>query len=256
MAALNWQTFDLGMQINDAMFAAGSDQTGYVLKPVELRGPVRLETTNDSKIKKSRKNVSFEVDVISAQQLMRPKNLAASQSFDPYVEVEVYHADDKGKESKGVVGEGGLDASGRDGPSGLGTPHRRRTQIVAENGFNPVYDKKFVFNLTTKYPDLIFIRFSVRNSSVGKDYSDRGPPLATYTVKLGSIKQGYRTIPLMDINGDQFLFSTLFCRIKIDAPTTLYLEDSEIPSSRGVLKSIGRKLAGNPMSPKSSMDSN
>lgn len=256
MAALNWQTYDLGMQINDAMFAAGSDQTGYVLKPPELRGPMILaaESMPNGLVKKSRKTVSFEVDVISAQQLMRPKHLGSNHSFDPYVEVEVYHADDKGKESKGVVGEGGLDASGRDGPSGLGAPHRRRTQIVEENGFNPVYDKKFVFNLTTKYPDLVFIRFSVRNSSSGKDYSDRGPPLATYTVKLGSIKQGYRTIPLMDANGNQFLFSTLFCRIKIATPTTTFLEDSEAPSSIGVLKSLGRKLAGNPMSPKSSMD--
>lgn len=256
MAALNWQTYDLGMQINDAMFAAGSDQTGYVLKPAELRGPIILaaESMPNGLVKKSRKNVSFEVDVISAQQLMRPKSLGSNHSFDPYVEVEVYHADDKGKESKGVVGEGGLDASGRDGPSGLGVPHRRRTQIVEGNGFNPVFDKKFVFNLTTKYPDLVFIRFSVRNSPGGKDYSDRGPPLATYSIKLGSIKQGYRTIPLMDANGDQFLFSTLFCRIKIDTPTTTFLEDAEAPSSIGVLKSLGRKLAGNPMSPKSSME--
>ncbi|KAG7009833.1 1-phosphatidylinositol 4,5-bisphosphate phosphodiesterase 1 [Physcia stellaris] len=33
MVALNWQTYDLPMQMNDAMFASGQDQYGYVLKP-------------------------------------------------------------------------------------------------------------------------------------------------------------------------------------------------------------------------------
>ena len=37
MVALNWQTYDLPMQLNDAMFAAGADRLGYVLKPGELR---------------------------------------------------------------------------------------------------------------------------------------------------------------------------------------------------------------------------
>src|SRR5262249_45590228 len=156
MVALNWQTYDLGMQINDAMFAAGTDQSGYVLKPIELREikmiPNVPEEAGEGHIKRERKNVNFSIDVISAQQLMRPKGLAPNRSVDPYIVVEVYHADDKLKEPKGVVGEAGPDASSKDGASGLGAPHKRRTHIVHENGFNPIFDKRFNFALTTRYP--------------------------------------------------------------------------------------------------------
>ena len=257
MVALNWQTHDLGMQMNDAMFAAGTDQSGYVLKPSELREikmiPTIPEEAGEGHIKHERKNVNFSIDVISAQQLMRPKGLAPNRSVDPYIEVEVYHADDKSKEIKGVVGEGGLDASGKDGSSGLGVPHRRRTQIVQENGFNPVFDKKFNFDLTTKYPDLVFVRWIVRCSSDGTSYSDRGQPLATYTAKLSSLKQGYRTIPLYDSNGDQFLFSTLFCRIKIEPATLIYVNGPEGTPPVNVFKRVLNRAA--PPSPKTSIDS-
>ena len=259
MVALNWQTYDLGMQLNDAMFASGTDQSGYVLKPSELREikmiPNVPEEAGAGHIKRERKNVNFSIDVISAQQLMRPKGLAPTRSVDPYIEVEVYHADDKTKENKGVVGEGGLDASAKDGSSGLGAPHRRRTHIVQENGFNPVFDKKFNFALTTKYPDLVFVRWTVRCSSDGHNYSDRGVPLATYTAKLSSLKQGYRTLPLYDSNGDQFLFSTLFCCIKIEPATSIYVSGPETAESVGVLKSIGRTVWNrSSMSPKLSAD--
>ncbi|KAG4421957.1 hypothetical protein IFR04_004936 [Cadophora malorum] len=258
MVALNWQTYDLGMQINDAMFAAGTDQSGYVLKPSELREIKMLpnvpEEAGAGHAKRERKNVSFSIDIVSAQQLMRPKGLASNRSVDPYIEVEVYHADDKTKDNKGVVGEGGLDASAKDGSSGLGAPHRRRTKIVQENGFNPIFQEKFNFALTTKYPDLVFVRWTVRCSSDGSTYSDKGSPLATYTAKLSSLKEGYRTLPLHDINGDQFLFSTLFCRIKIDTPTSIYVDSPEA-TAKG-LKGLSRPWHRNtPMSPKASFES-
>ena len=257
MVALNWQTYDLGMQMNDAMFASGMDQCGYVLKPKDLREikmiPTVPEEAGADHIKRERKNVNFSIDVISAQQLMRPKGLAANRSVDPYIEVEVYHADDKSRDNKGVVGEGGLDASGKDGASGLGVPHRRRTQIVQENGFNPIFDKNFKFALTTKYPELVFVRWIVRCSSDGTSYSDRGNPLATYTAKLSSLQQGFRTLPLFDSNGDQFLFSTVFCRIKIEPETLIYVNGPEAAQPSSTFKRmLGR---GIPPSPKTSLDS-
>jgi phosphatidylinositol phospholipase C delta len=259
MVALNWQTYDLGMQMNDAMFAGGTDQSGYILKPSELREikmiPSIPNEAGPGYIKRERKNVNFSIDVISAQQLMRPKGLAQKRSVDPYIEVEVYHADDKEKEHKGVVGEGGLEARSKDGSSGLGTPHKRRTHIVQENGFNPVFDKRFRFDLTTKHPELVFVRWTVRCSSDGQNYSDKAPPLATYTAKLTSLKQGYRTLPLHDGNGDQFLFSTLFCRIKIEPTTSIYVNGPEAPEREGVFKTIRQTVFNRtPMSPKLSVD--
>ncbi|KAF4622673.1 hypothetical protein G7Y89_g14355 [Cudoniella acicularis] len=254
MVALNWQTYDLGMQMNDAMFAGGGDQSGYVLKPKDLSS----EIAGAGHVKRERKNVNFSIDVISAQQLMRPKNIPSSRSVDPYIEVEVYHADDKTKDNKGVVGEGGRNASAKDGFSGLGTPHKRRTQIMPENCFNPVFNEKFSFALTTKYPDLVFVRWTVRCSTNGNEYNDKPLPLATYTAKLSSLKQGYRTLPLYDNNGDQFLFSTLFCRIKIEPHTSIYVNGPESSTSEreGVFKTIRQTVFNRtPMSPKASVDS-
>lgn len=246
MAALNWQTYDLGMQINDAMFEGGTDVSGYVLKPSGLREITMLpnvpEAAGEGYVKRERKLVTFSIEVISAQQLMRPKNLPATRTVDPYVEVEVFHADDKAKDVAGVVGEGGPDAAGRGGSSGLGAPRRLRTQIVPENGFNPLFNQKFKFALTTKYPDLVFVRWTVRASRDGHSYDDRGTPLAAYTAKLGSLKQGYRTLPLMDANGDQFLFSTLFCKVKVKEATSVYVDGP--PEAVGKLKSLGRSIIG------------
>ncbi|RKF64880.1 1-phosphatidylinositol 4,5-bisphosphate phosphodiesterase 1 [Erysiphe neolycopersici] len=248
MVALNWQTYDLGMQINDAMFASGTDCSGYVLKPRELREEKYIPSIHDKfqngYVKRERKNLAFSIDIISAQQLMRPKTLAQSRSFDPYIEVEVYHADDKQKENKGAGGASNVENSGKEGSSSFGVSCRRRTQIISENGFNPIFNKKFNFSLTTKYPDLVFIRWTVRYSSDGVNYSEKGAPLAICTAKLNSLKQGYRTLPLFDCNGDRFLFSTLFCRIKIKPLTSIYVNDPDTiaTDSVGVLKTISRSV--------------
>lgn len=245
MCALNWQTWDLGMQLNDAMFAAGTDVSGYVLKPSSLREITMLQNVPEAAgaghIKRERKMVSFSINVISAQQLMRPRNLPSSRTVDPYVEVEVYHADDKSKEQKGVSAAGGHNDTGSSGSSGLGTPRRLRTQIVQENGFNPVFDKRFKFDLVTKYPELVFVRFTVRASRDGHSYDDvKSPPLAIYTAKLSSLKQGYRTLPLMNNNGDQFLFSTLFCKINVKPISSIYVDKPA--ESVNKLKHIGRSI--------------
>lgn len=253
MAALNWQTFDLGMQFNQAMFAGGKDATGYVLKPrafreIEmvpnsLRGfqavPNYPEELNN---KRERKNVAFTIDIISAQQLMRPLNLGERRTVNPYVEVEVFLADDKRDKQE---------ANGQP----LRGPLRHRTKIVKENGFNPEFQNKFTFNVRTKYPDLVFVRWSVKLSD-GVNYTDRSPAVATYTAKLTSLKQGYRTLPLLDYNGDRYLFSTLFCRINVEPITSVFVDyDAELENSNK-LKSLGRtvfnRTAG--QSPKSSFE--
>ncbi|KAK0635332.1 PLC-like phosphodiesterase [Bombardia bombarda] len=180
MAALNWQTFDFGMQVNQAMFDSGTDQSGYVLKPVEQREIQRIANADEYLGKRPRKNVTFKIDIISAQQLMRPWNLGEKRTLDPYVEVEVFLADDKRNKPDAPA-----DAPAQD------TQLKWRTKIVRENGFNPEFNGSYTFNVTTKYPDLIFIRWSVKLAD--KSYNDRAPPLATFMAKLTGLKQGYRT---------------------------------------------------------------
>ncbi|TDZ40040.1 1-phosphatidylinositol 4,5-bisphosphate phosphodiesterase 1 [Colletotrichum spinosum] len=249
MAALNWQTFDLGMQINQAMFESGIDKSGYVLKPTDLR-EIQVMPEEWSGMR-ARQEVTFTIDVISAQQLMRPNGMPSNKTVDPYIEVEVWHPNDK-RDKKEV--DPTL-ASVSD------SPLKFRTQVIPENGFNPVFDGKFTFKVTTKYPELIFVRWSVKLSHNGESYNDR-PPVATHTAKLSGLKRGYRTLPLFDHNGEQYLFSTLFCRVSVDCVQTVYLphpEDKVEAGGSSKPRGIGRVsnifgTRSNNISPKSSMD--
>ncbi|KAI0966700.1 phosphoinositide-specific phospholipase C [Xylaria arbuscula] len=237
MAALNWQTFDLGMQLNQAMFAGGTDQSGYVLKPESMRS-IRVfpgGLPDEAYGKLERQNLSFAIDVISAQRLMRPASLPSHRTLDPYVEIEVFHANDKRDNHDSTSGV----------PLQTDTPLKVRTDIVRENGFDPEFNYRGDFQVTTKYPELVFVKFSVKLSPDGETTSGRNSTVATYTVKLSNLKHGYRTLPLWDSNGDQFLFSTLFCRIRVQPATSVYIPNPEtVDSSVGKLKHIGKNVFG------------
>jgi len=242
MAALNWQTFDLGMQMNYAMFDGGPDSSGYVLKPIEGRQIqlVEKEVADKYPGKRPRKNVIFKIDVISAQQLMRPSRLGDKRSFDPYVEVEVFLADDKRNNAEASPNAPAPDSQ-----------LKYCTKAIPQNGFNPEFNESFSFNVTTKYPDLIFVRWSVKLAD-----RTRSPPIATYMAKLCNLKEGYRTVPLLDHHGDRYLFSTLFCHITKDPITERFVDPpDEVSRSGNKLRNIGRTVfnASNG-SPKSSME--
>ncbi|KAF1849424.1 1-phosphatidylinositol-4,5-bisphosphate phosphodiesteras-like protein 1 [Cucurbitaria berberidis CBS 394.84] len=215
MAALNWQTYDLGQQLNEAMFSGGDDRTGYVLKPAALRLESQIPVIGHRKAPK--KQVKFTVQIISAQQLPRPRGLGQEANINPYVEFEMYCAEDVGANATGV---GGQDASARNGHSGIGNPLRKRTRIVEGNGYNPEFGNEIDMTVTTRYPSLVFVRWTVWNSLDAR--TTNHAPLATFTAKLDSIQQGFRHLPLFDCNGEQYLFSTLFCKVKkqdiVDAP--------------------------------------
>ncbi|KAM7207555.1 putative 1-phosphatidylinositol-4,5-bisphosphate phosphodiesterase 1 [Naviculisporaceae sp. PSN 640] len=243
MAALNWQTFDLGMQMNYAMFDGGPDTSGYVLKPIEGREIQLVEKERAEQFtgKRPRKVVNFTINVISAQQLMRPSRLGDKKSFDPYVEVEVFHADDKRNKV----------AMAPDGPA-PDSQYKFSTKAIPGNGFNPEFNHSHRFTVITKYPDLVFVRWSVKLAN------NRSPPLATFMAKLSNLNQGYRTIPLLDHNGDRYLFSTLFCHIKKEPITEQFVDyQEEPPRSANKLRNIGRTVFNQSSngSPKSSMES-
>ncbi|KAI1496537.1 hypothetical protein F5X99DRAFT_65811 [Biscogniauxia marginata] len=235
MAALNWQTFDLGMQLNQAMFDGGTDKSGYVLKPASMR-EIRILPNGlpmEAIGKLERQNMAFSIDVISAQQLMRPANLPSSRTLDPYVEVEVFHTNDKRDKHDSMAGV----------PILTDTPLKTSTRVVKENGFNPEFGHKGFFNVTTKHPELVFVKFSVKLSTDGETPSGRNSTIATYTAKLSSLKQGYRTLPLLDSNGDQYLFSRLFCHIKVEPATSVYVPNPEANAEAvGKLKHISRNV--------------
>lgn len=229
MAALNWQTYDVHLQMNEAMFAAGTDRTGYVLKPDEMRHAKHMPITEALYGEASRQNkrgkqlVRFSVEIVSAQRLPRPRNHNPEVGMNPYIEFEMFSAEDK---ARGLArGEGGTDASARDGSSGIGSPLRRRTKIVEGNGFDPIFNEPIAMVVETKYPSLLFVRWTVWNSPDGRNLSSNSTILATFTAKLSSLQQGYRHLPLFNNYGERYRDAKLFVRIRKEAPIPLQIDE-------------------------------
>ena len=245
MVALNWQTFDAHMQMHHAMFAAGTDQYGYVLKPDYLRLPRTRGEGFEKRTKLPRFNTSFSVKVISAQQLPRPQNFGKPDALNPFIEVQMFSAEDK---ARGIaMGTGGRDTSQNE-YHGIGSPYSRRTAVVVGNGYNPQFSETIELSLETKYPDLVFVRFIVYNAGDGKTSGKNSKQVAVFTAKLSSLQKGYRHLPLYNGNGEEFIFSTLFCQIKkhdITLNTKSFQDLAERPPRQNLFRGIlSRGLSG------------
>ncbi|USW46801.1 Putative C2 domain, phosphatidylinositol-specific phospholipase C, X domain, EF-hand domain pair [Septoria linicola] len=227
MAALNWQTYDVPQQINEAMFAAGSDRLGYVLKPEELRHakhqPIfdAIDQGPRNEEKRGKKSVRFSVDIISAQRLPRPRNQSTGSGMNPYIEFEMFYAEDK--ERTIAKASANTDASSQDAPYERALPSRSRTRIVEGNGFDPQYHQNITTSVETKFPGLVFVRWTVWHAPQGKKSGSNGVLLATHTAKLSSLQQGYRHLPLFNPQGEQYRDAKLFVKIKTEAPVFMQL---------------------------------
>ncbi|RIA94719.1 PLC-like phosphodiesterase [Glomus cerebriforme] len=175
LVALNWQTFDLGMQINQAMFTVNG-RCGYVLKPERMRNTELTVSTKSP-------TQMLEIEVISAQQLPRPKDLFM-EIIDPFVEVELLIP--------------GADVV------------KKKTKTIGDNGFNPTWKETLTFSIDFEYLELVFLRFIVWDEDVRTNEF-----IASYCIPVASLQQGYRHIPLNDANGEQYLFTTLFIRLSL-----------------------------------------
>ncbi|KAH7646079.1 1-phosphatidylinositol 4 [Dermatophagoides farinae] len=127
MVALNFQTLDLGMQLNLGIFEYNG-RNGYLLKPDFMRRQDRrfdpfTESTVDGIIAGT-----VSIKIISGQFL-------SDKRVGTYVEVDMY----------------GLPAD---------TVRRKRTKIVPNNALNPIYDEEpFVFKKVV-LPDLACLRIA------------------------------------------------------------------------------------------------
>jgi phosphatidylinositol phospholipase C, delta len=238
MVALNWQTFDAHMQMNKAMFAAGADAFGYVLKPKYLRQPRIKQGEFQHRVKLPRFRIKFSVQVISAQQLPRAGSMSKDTPINPFIEVQMFSAEDR---ARGIAnGTGGTETSSN-GYHGIGSPYRRQTQIRFGNGYNPQFGDNIELSLETKYPELVFVRFLVMNSDDGRHVGKGVRQLAAFTAKLDSLQRGYRHLPLFNGQGEEFIFSTLFCKIVKQEPKLMpwSLQDvGDRPSRPSVLRGI------------------
>ena len=233
MVALNWQTYDWSMQMNQAMFGAGTDQYGFVLKPDYMRPLESPGTDTAMRQKPPKKIVRFAVEVVSAQQLPRLHSMKGTDTVNPFVEVQIFIAEDKAKGN--VSATGGLDSSQKSAYSGINTPYGRRTDVRPDNGYNPQFNEAFELRAETRHPSLVFVRFSVYHApSSAKTKTGDRVLLGVFTGKLSSLREGYRHLPLYNHNGEQLLFSTIFCKIRKEEPVTIpFSVDDDEPRSTG-----------------------
>jgi len=191
MVATNWQTYDLGQQLSEAMFNCGA-KSGYVLKPPQLRN-----TSQNQKFKLLRPEVNFielSIDVLSGQLLPRPAGLKADEGLNPYVVFELIEPS--------IVGDlkiTDLTTGAEMKTSATSFP----TKGITSNGFNPVWNTRFEAKIKG-LNGLNFIRLLVKTGDT---------PFAVYCCKLDNLNQGYRQIPLYDLQGEEYIFSTLFIRV-------------------------------------------
>lgn len=185
MVATNWQTYDLGQQLNEAYFEK-SQGLGYILKPMALRRPLMKSTMR--RVFLSRKvNTNFSIEIISAQHLPKPVN---SVAINPFVILEVIGTSNVQWDKESTVGA---------------------TRLVAENGFNPVWNQRFSGTLETDN-EMVFLRFTVHSSLNSKAIED-SKEIGILVTNLFDMKQGYRYFPLNDFCGEQLLYSTLFLKV-------------------------------------------
>lgn len=181
LVAINWQTLDIGFEMNQAMFSRNA-QCGYVLKPEALRVKDAVKTNE-------RKNVEVQlsIQIISAQQLprfrdaSREKETDSDEIIDPFVSLCVIvpqHRDysvksvktTKRKRQSSVqallngmsIKQSTTTASSDSSSSSSSTPLpaqtnttakkryicRQRTSTVKSNGFNPIWNETLSFTLS------------------------------------------------------------------------------------------------------------
>ncbi|KAL5497818.1 hypothetical protein ACEPAH_2749 [Sanghuangporus vaninii] len=244
LVAINWQTFDLGYMINHSMFQRNG-RAGYVLKPPALRD-------YNKELLAKRTNHILDLRIISAQQLPRRKDsegreIITDSIVDPYVEVSIHvpdWANSPYRPDSPTISVFPAEASTTSASTSNTTPPALpsspppplpppvpvpspspsttsstartttvRTGVIKNNGFNPVWEEplSLPFDCVGEMLDLIFLRVAVRDERT--DASDE--PLAVYCVSLGSLKQGYRHLPLHDAQLSQYLFSTLFVHVNV-----------------------------------------
>ncbi|XP_069076995.1 1-phosphatidylinositol 4,5-bisphosphate phosphodiesterase gamma-1-like isoform X1 [Pleurodeles waltl] len=177
LVALNFQTPDKPMQLNQALFMLGG-QSGYVLQPDIMR-----DDSFDPFDKNSLKIVepiTMQLQILGARHL--PKN--GRSIVCPFVEVEVCGSE--------------FDNS------------KNKTDVVADNGLNPTwFFKPFVFDINN--PEFTFLRFAVYEEDMFSDPNF----LAQATFPVKGLKTGYRSVPLRNSYSEELELASLLLHIEI-----------------------------------------
>ncbi|XP_063817712.1 1-phosphatidylinositol 4,5-bisphosphate phosphodiesterase epsilon-1 isoform X4 [Pseudophryne corroboree] len=172
LVALNYQTDDLSLHLNTAMFEANGG-CGYVLKPPVLwdRGcPMhQLFSPLDRDLESMEPSI-YSLSIVSGQNVC-PSNSTGS----PCIEIDV-----------------------------LGMPVDSchfRTKPIHRNTLNPMWNEQFMFRVY--FEDLVFLRFAVVENNSSAVTAQR-------IIPLKALKRGYRHLQLHTLHNESLEISTLF----------------------------------------------
>ncbi|CAE8597258.1 unnamed protein product [Polarella glacialis] len=157
MAALNYQTLDLPMLLNDGLFASRNQGCGYILKSRKVRGLAQGESPIST----------VKVEVISGHRLPRASVAVlqhAEEISSPCVKMTL--ATTEGDHQELV------------------------TKTVRNNGFDPHFGFEGEFRIEKEAdPELVILVFEVLDKALGQRMCHAAIPLA-------SIRPGLRWLPL------------------------------------------------------------
>uniref|UniRef100_A0A3Q3LIZ2 Phosphoinositide phospholipase C n=1 Tax=Labrus bergylta TaxID=56723 RepID=A0A3Q3LIZ2_9LABR len=172
LVALNYQTDDLPMQLNTALFEANGG-CGYVLKPAVLWDrscPLYQQFCPMERDVEKMSPAVYSLTVVSGQNVC-PGNSAGS----PCLEVDI-----------------------------LGMPIDSchfRTKPIHRNTLNPMWNEHFTFSV--HFEDMCFLRFAVVENNSSQTTAQR-------TLPLKALKQGYRHVQLRTQHNEPLEVSSLF----------------------------------------------
>ncbi|KAH7184526.1 PLC-like phosphodiesterase [Fusarium flagelliforme] len=185
VVALNWQSWDLGMILNEGMFM-GSD--GYVLKPEGYRHDLNRGWTNDDNISIPTKTLErLAITVVAAQNIPLLNSTDDPAKFIPYVKIGFHTEPDafKAMTSEDQAPEQAKQA----GYSG---------ETSKSKGTSPSFGEDTIefLNIEGVVPELAFLSVRVMNDVPGPDVM-----AAWACVRLDRLRLGYRFLRLLDKDG-------------------------------------------------------
>uniref|UniRef100_A0A1I8NY27 1-phosphatidylinositol 4,5-bisphosphate phosphodiesterase gamma n=1 Tax=Stomoxys calcitrans TaxID=35570 RepID=A0A1I8NY27_STOCA len=180
MIALNYQTGDKAMQLNQAKFR-DNGMCGYLLKPkfMQLEG---FDPNNPLTISPLEEKL-VTIRIIAARHLFR-----AGKCSNPLVVVEIAGAS-----------------------FDTGVKHRTK---VCENGFNPVWNEMCEFSV--RNPHFALLRFEIQD----EDMFAETHFIAQACYPLNCIRTGYRSVTLRNKFSEELELSSLLIHVDIKQPTT------------------------------------
>ncbi|RBR20294.1 uncharacterized protein FIESC28_05258 [Fusarium coffeatum] len=186
VVALNWQSWDLGMILNEGMFM-GSD--GYVLKPEGYRHDTnRSSASHDDNISIPTKTLEkLAITVVAAQNIPLLNRTDDPAKFIPYVKIGFHTEPDafKAMTSEDQAPEQAKQA----GYSG---------ETSKSKGTSPSFGEDTIefLNIEGVVPELAFLSVRVMNDVPGPDVM-----AAWACVRLDRLRLGYRFLRLLDKDG-------------------------------------------------------